>query len=189
MWVSSSNALYILKQFFSDGYTSDFQIRSKASKQIVVITDDNARGILAPEFKEFVNSDARLKGKTTFNGFVWLDGVSTKKSWCTRASQGAQYVALGQDAELGGLIQDLCTKDWSQLFETLAQRIIKEEVQKAFVLDEKVDGTKEIAVEVNGAAVESSHFRFEKTKNAIVFWKNHAPVDGDKIKVTYFPKP
>lgn len=184
--VDSNDALAVLDQVLQQ--SSSNGIRTESLKQIVVVTDDNAEDVTSSEFKDFLQVNPVTSGKTKINGFVGLP-TSRETETCELASIGHEYIKLGQDPELGGLIQDLCIQDWGQLLQNLAANIIAQSNQRdVFRLSTAADPSKPITVEVAGQTIDKSLFRYDPSSESIVFNAEHAPGNGEVVVVTYTPE-
>lgn len=185
--VDSNNALAVLDDVLQNG--SAHGIRSDSLKQIVVVTDDNAEDVTSSEFKDFLQTTPSTNGKTKINGFVGLP-TSRETASCELASVGHEYIKLGQDPELGGLIQDLCIQDWSQLLQNLAANIIVQASRRQiFALNAAADISKAIEVQVDGQNVSSDAFSYDPIGQAIIFNAQQAPKNEATVIVTYTAEP
>ncbi len=185
--VSSTNALVILKKLFSGQLTNPTPFRDEAKKQVVVVSDDNARTEVASTFKTFLDATPAYKDKTSMNAIIGLPG-SVNTSTCKIVKTGTEYITLGADPVYGGLVQDLCKTDWDKLLDDLANKIIKETARFEFELKKKVDSSQPIDVTVDGKKVDEADYDFDETKNAIVFKDDKKPEDGAKVVVVFTPK-
>lgn len=185
--VDSHDALAVLIDFFDGRIASAATVRSDAIKQIVVVTDDDAEDVTAPGFKSYIEQNPALSGKTRFNGVVGLTN-SQENSQCELASVGRQYIALGSDPQIAGLIQDLCNQDWAALLQALAASIITQaNSQSAFVLDHPADTTKKITVTVDATLVNADAVSYSESSQSIVFASGHEPEGNAEVLVTYYP--
>lgn len=182
--VDSVNALTVLTTFFVNKLNDPAILRPDSSKQIIVITDDNAQGVTAPQFKEFINKTNVLKGKTSFNGFVGLNGSAPN---CSISRVGSTYIELGRDPEVGGLMIDICRQNWDQLLKELAAKIIKEVAKREFELKQAADTSQEILLFVDGKPVDAKDFTYDEKTRTIKIDKGFTLTDGAEIKVTYMP--
>jgi hypothetical protein len=185
--IDSNNALVVLKMFFSGELQNPKPLREDSRKQIVVVTDDTATKVKAPEFKAFLEATPMLKDKTSFNGIVGLP-TTKQGGGCSITKPGLEYVTLGADPVYGGLIQDICDTDWEKLLDELAAKIIKQNFRGEFELARPANGDKPFEVKVDGDAIDESDYSFDQEKNAIIFEDTAKPGDGAKIEVIYWPK-
>jgi hypothetical protein len=184
--IDSHDVLKELLRFFDGKLRNPKPLRADAFKEIVVITDDDAWGVLSHDFKSYVERTAALRGKTSFNGFVGLS-KGQKSDTCDIDHAGAEYMKLAADPQLGGLMQDLCEQDWSRLLRQLADKIIKPTGRAEFELDQPADASKAVVVRVDGDVYDERHVTFDAAKNLIIFKPAYVPKDGAEIVVTYTP--
>lgn len=184
--IDSHDVLKELLRFFDGKLKNSRPLRVNALKEIVVITDDDAWGVLSQDFKAYVERSATLKDKTSFNGFVGLS-QGEKSDTCDIDHAGAEYMKLAADPRLGGLMLDLCEQDWSRLLKQLASKIIKPTPKAAFRLERPADPSKEVVVTVDGDAYDERHVTYDSTTNTITFKPDYVPADGAEITVTYTP--
>lgn len=185
--VDSNNALAILVDFFQGSLGGSSAVRPNTIKQIVVITDDDAEDVTADGFKSFIQSNPQLNGRTRFNGFVGLPS-SQENGQCELASIGNEYIKLGADPSLQGLIQDLCVQNWGQLLTTLASNIISQaQSGGSFVLDYPADTSKKITIQVDGMEVGADVATYNPNSQSIVFASGSEPQSGSELVVTYTP--
>lgn len=184
--VNSNDALEILQGFFNGTIAQPKPVRLDTKKQIVVVTDDDARRVTSPAFKTFVDATPALKDKTSMNGFVILPD-SKLNSWCTKAAVGSEYITLAADAATKGTIYDLCTTDWGVLLKGLAEKILREAPKERFALNSVPEKSSEISVLVNGKDVDPSDWSYDKKANTIAFTAETVPEEGDSVAVTFRP--
>lgn len=187
--VDSNDALAILQGFFAGTISSPSPLRESAIKQIVVITDDDAKGVTSAAFKDYIQSNPILKDKTSVNGFVGLPtSAQGQGAGCNLAAVGDEYITLGADPEVGGLIQDLCVQDWGRLLKDLADKIIKQTSKGSFPLEMPADPSQELVVSVDGAILGAEQVTYDPDQNMILFTPGNEPPEGAEIVVIYKPK-
>lgn len=186
--VGSRDALLILQSFFAGVIPTPVALRPEALKEIVVVTDDNAQGDGGAAFKNFINTNPLLAGKTRLNGFVGLP-TSIQSATCQLANFGQDYITLSMDPELGGLVQDICLPDWSKLLKNLADRIILSVPSAIFTLEQAADPNQKIIIAVDGKEVEKGTAKYDPEFNSIVFAPGHEPPAGAVVSVTFTPLP
>jgi hypothetical protein len=184
--IDSHDVLKELLRFFDGKLDNPKPLRADALKEIVVITDDDAWGVLSQDFKAYVARSAMLRNKTSFNGFVGLS-QGEKSDTCDIDHAGVEYMKLAADPQLGGLMQDLCEQDWSLLLKQLADKIIKPSAKAAFGLERPADPSEEVVVSVDGDVYDERHVTYDASKNMIIFKPEYIPADGAEIVVTYTP--
>jgi hypothetical protein len=187
--VESNDALAILQRFFEGTIPSPSPLRDEAIKQIVVITDDDAIGVTSTMFKDYIQANPSLKDKTSVNGFVGLPtSAQGQGTGCALAAIGNEYITLGTDPEVGGLIQDLCVQDWGDLLKDLANKIIKQTSKGSFPLEAPADSSQEVVVSVDGAVLSAEQVTYDPDQNVILFTPGNEPPEGAEIVVIYVPK-
>lgn len=187
--VGSNDALAILQRFFDGTIPSPSPLRADAIKQIVVITDDNAKSVTGATFKSYIEGNPLLKDKTSVNGFVGLPtSVQGQGTGCNLAAVGDEYITLGTDPEVGGLIQDLCVQDWGRLLKDLADKIIKQTSKGSFPLEQPADSSQDLVVSVDGAILGAEQVTYDPDRNMIVFTPGNEPAEGAEVVVIYTPK-
>lgn len=165
------------------GLASVPSMRADSAKEIVFVTDDDASGTLASDFKSFVQTENGLKDKTNTNGIVWIDGVSQASATCTRANNGGEYQKLAKDPDVGGLSLDLCQKDWAQLLDQLASHIITS-LKTQVPLDQIPANAAEIVVSYEGTPLNPQDFSYDPATNAIQI-KNESLQAGGTLLIEY----
>jgi hypothetical protein len=138
--INSTNALYVLHSGIRDAsnkcpqyedttkvtetskYLSSF-FRKDSVKHVVVITDDNAKGVNETNFEECTKSSEISIDK--LSGFIGLSGEFKLGKTPGTVSMGCKIdrkgVAYERVATLNrGRMYDICQKDWAQSFEDLA---------------------------------------------------------------------
>jgi hypothetical protein len=99
------------------GKLVDF-FRKESKKVFVVVTDDNARGVDATNFRTVMANGSAGKEFTLFA----FRGTKSKNN-CNVASPGMAYEQLAK--ETGGEVFDICDTDWSENFDKLTAGIVK----------------------------------------------------------------
>jgi len=187
--VGSWNALKKVQNFL-DNPGGSLPLRANATKEIVVVTDDDSLpgkgGVRASDFISYLNTKTASLGQIHVNGFIWLP-TSVKNSNCTKANQGNAYLELANDPTFGGDMFDLCSKDWSALLGEFAKKIISSNAQLEFKLKTAVNENQGLKVFVNDVEVESTYWTYSSTRNSIVFDAENAPKAGDIMAVIYSP--
>lgn len=182
--VDSHNALMLLKDFFNDEIVLTKKPRQEAMKQLVVISDDNARDVTAPLFLDFMENSPMFAAGAAFNGFIGLDS-SVQNPQCRLMEVGKEYLTIAADRKFGGMIQDLCQQDWSKLLQSLAKKIAGEVRSRFFKLDFPADPAQPITITVDGIQVDSETAQYDAALQAVVFAPGKEPPAGAKILVSY----
>ncbi|MEZ4742404.1 MAG: VWA domain-containing protein [Bdellovibrionota bacterium] len=189
--VDSDSALARFRQLLGDPQKySKLPFREDASKELVVVTDDNS-GVTGLDFLNFLYANAQRMGTLHFNGFIGLENsVDAGKggpSWCGIRRIGSEYLAIEKDPKYGGKMFDLCTADWSKLLKDLANRIVRVNAQSEFVVTKgTIDSSNDIKVSINGVdKIREEEWVLNVDKNMIVFKPEHAPKSGEVVTITY----
>lgn len=182
--VDSHNALMLLKDFFSDQIVLTKSPRQEAVKQMIVISDDNARDVTAGAFLAFMESSPMFAAGAAFNGFVGLSS-SVENAQCRLADIGKDYQIIAADKKFGGLIQDLCEQDWSKLLKSLAKKIASESRSRFFKLDTPANTNRPIIIAVNGSKVGIETAQYDPLLQAVIFANGQEPPAGAIITVSY----
>lgn len=163
------------------------KLRENSLKQFVVVTDDNAKGILATDFLSLEATNPLLTNKTSFNGVIGLKQGKISPT-CNIAAVGTEYQTLASSPQTKGLIQDLCASDWNKLLETLAKKIVTEAQVREFSLDKIAEKVSLIDVEVGGRSIAASGYAYDPAKNTITLTPENAPRKDEILIITYTPK-
>ena len=194
IYVDSHNALDISSGFLLGRYSSTISLRKAASKELVIITDDEAYKVDANAFRSLIAPAKESIGKLHVHGIIGLSqtpggilgGILGPSGVCSIPNVGAQYQALANDPEYKGLIQDVCAPDWGPLIDNLALKVIENKSQTKYPLQlGRPKDPQSIAVTVNGAAVPPGGFSYLAAENAIVFPDASAPASGSSVEVVY----
>ncbi len=184
-YVDSRDSLRRIQDFLNGNYNSKLSLRADTAKELLIVTDDDSN-LGADAFKTFLENKEAQYGVFHVNGFVWVNGNNNNGlSWCTRARDGNVYTALGNDAKFGGLVQHLCTEDWSKMLTDLAEQIIDVNAQVEFKLTAKVDPNDVMIVYINDQEIPTSGWEFNAPNNSIIFADGWEPQPGDNMIVRY----
>lgn len=122
------------------------------------------------------------KGKfaiSTITGTRDADGALCRSSTARPREEGTQYINAAK--KTGGLVQSICSEDWSDLLGKLSQDFAGQATQ--FVLDNSAVA-KSIRVFVDGKERRSG-WKYLKDARAIRFDPGKEPAPGAKIGITY----
>jgi hypothetical protein len=181
--VDSHNAYGVVKKFFTSPPVGTLPLRPDATKEIVVVTDDNA-DMSAGEFVKYLDGAKATLGNVHVNGFIGLAN-SAENSWCKIVNVGTQYQSVGLHPSYGGTMYDLCSPDWKIMLTKLAEKIISASAQVEFPLGAKVDPGVEMHVFVNDIELASDYWTYSESRNSIVIDPAHTPLEGDSLSITY----
>jgi hypothetical protein len=98
------------------------KLRADAIKELVFLSDDDARNITSDNFGAYLKKNRASLGEVRVNAFVALT-TSRSTSTCKVAGVGNSYIKLGNDLETGGYVADICTDKWNHLLTELASSV------------------------------------------------------------------
>lgn len=185
--IDSVNALSILTNFFLGKIPNPVPLRPMSSKQLIVISDDDAKFVTAPQFKKLIANTNILKDKTSFSAIVGVK-AGGGRGGCSVANVGTAYIELAGDPQVGGLLMNICEQDWDKLLKSLATKIIKEVAKTEFRLEMPASLKDEILVFVDGKPVEAKNFTYDAASQMIKFVAGFMVAIGAEIKVSYVPQ-
>ena len=180
--VDSFNLLTIAKGFLGGSFTSTaLKLRSKASKHIIFVTDDQAKrkigdgnpaAIAEDEFRTYL--DASHKGdKISFHGIV----CKAKISGCDAESVAYKNLAASHK----GVVLELTTSDWTPLFDELAKAISKNET---FEFKLNAEPTKSSSIKVYVDKEPLSADSYEINGDTLVI-DNGTDISGKSVFIVY----
>ena len=186
--VRSTDALSHLKDFLmAVGKPAPLKsLRDEARKQIIIITDDDATGVVSTDIANLVSSNPKLVNKVSIHGIVGLVSGSVSKT-CSIANVGKQYQALSATPATKGIILDLCSNDWSKLLTSLAAQIVTDVRKSTFQISERLDDTKNIEVTVGGTTVPVGGYTYDPAASKITLNSAFAPAPDQELVITYQP--
>jgi hypothetical protein len=183
--VFSNDALAVLHNFLAFGL-SGHTVRPNSIVEAVIITDDNAYGddgippiMYLPQpgpnsgstigtptkattlnAAEFVTAMSKIPNANQLhiNGLVGKREGSIN-DWCDITEAGTEYETLASMPQYNGLMEDLCTEDWSPLLSRLAASIIKRVEEQSIQLSGIPDLTRGYQVTLNGSPIEKEKVR------------------------------
>lgn len=183
--------------------SNDALMRSDAFLAVIVVSDEEDDGIgLSMEDEQGRNykdlgqtsfywddsdmirylNQEKGKGKfaiSTITGTRDADGALCRSSTARPREEGTQYINAAK--KTGGLVQSICSEDWSDLLGKLSQDFAGQATQ--FVLDNSAVA-KSIRVFVDGKERRSG-WKYLKDARAIRFDPGKEPAPGAKIGITY----
>jgi hypothetical protein len=181
--VQSNDALDIAQEFLEGSLTAPtLAVRENATKEIVVITDDNAFGGGVDYFNSRVaaNDGAPLR----VNGFVGFKfGINTFT--CIIAAVGQAYIDVAKKSKKPGLIQDLCNDDWSAIMDNLGESITQAS-DIVMVLEQTLDEAEKVNVVVDGVEIPTTDFSYNKDKNSITIPRKDKNLKYEHVAVQYY---
>ena len=165
-----------LSQYRAAAHRIEGFMRPNSVRHIIVVTDDECQGFLAPCGLSF---DSYLRGRSGYEGYTFHSIVGQTSSRCDD-NAGGSYSLLSN--RTGGVNFDICNSNWSPLYSQLERSVTKPTTR--FTLSERpIRGT--VVVTFNNAPVsEGTRWRYEQGPNRIVIG-NGLPTDGTQISVCY----
>lgn len=185
--VNSHSALWNAYHFL-EGNTDKvpagrLNLRADAVKELVVLSDDDAKVITASEFGPYLKNNASKLGAVHVNGFVGLP-TSVKTSSCRIAAVGQSYLTLASDPVVGGMIADLCTADWQALLGTLADQV-KDRAIQGNVVTLKAKPTSRAAFRVTVDGVSFTDFTYDASSARLTLNPAKLSAGSHKVDVIY----
>lgn len=171
--IGSHNSLEVGQKLVDGiaGDESDQGLRDGAVKEFIVVTDDNSH--INPEaFRQWSVQKANSTGPVHVNGIVRM-GSHCSGSILTAfsdASPGTTYHMISTLPETRGVIQELCSPNWSQVFMGLQQQLLqRKRVPKTkFVLPQPVTNQNALLVRADGRPLApGTEWIFNADKNEI----------------------
>lgn len=186
--VGSRNALEIFTRFVDNPDPNALQLRKDATKEIVVVSDDDSR-MGSSQFVNYLDANKEKIGNIHLNGFVGK-ADSQENSWCRIAQIGNVYKEIAENKDYGGTLFDLCTEDWKVLLDDLAKQIIASNTKISFALKNTVKNPESIEVYLNekteATFIPEELWSFDTEKNAVVFKDfKYAPKSGEILYIQY----
>lgn len=172
--VQSTNGLSLTKQHIS---SIESFMRSGSMRHFVIVTDDNSQ-ISASDFDNF------LKSRPGYNDYVFHSIIGLKKESCV-ASVGTVYMDLSNMTK--GLQFNICSANWTTLFNTLGQGVANVAVTQYKLQYSPLLGT--VSVKYNNQTAQQGIDWDLDTANQQIVLKGTMPSSGTTIKVCYQYKP
>jgi len=154
-------------------------LRPAARLAVVVVSDeDDHSGFATASYIQFLQS---IKGpgmahRSQLYALVPTDGrCSTAGDSAPRFSEVARAT--------GGAVDSVCQSDYQPFLAQLIRRA--GDPQADFPLTATPDGTSGLTVRVEGRTVDPSLWRYDATRNALVFQPTAVPKTGENIQIRY----
>jgi len=184
--VSSNDALMKLRDFVTGAGGSSRPLRDQSQKQFVIISDDNARRVVANDFIGLVASTPKLTGKTSVSSIIGLkDGAV--QAGCNIAAVGTEYQTLAVAPTTRGIILDLCSNNWSQLLGVLAQKIATDTLRRDFPLSSAANAARGLKVSIAGTEIAAESYLYDAKTRTVSISPDQAPKAGQELVVIYTP--
>ncbi|MEE2903568.1 MAG: choice-of-anchor D domain-containing protein [Myxococcota bacterium] len=111
-------------------------------------------------------------------------GIAGEEMGCLTASPSLK---LNNFLDLsGGNSASICSEDWSTALDTLGNAAFG--LRKTFRLNQTADTNEPIEVYVDGNLMSANSWRYDRTRNEVVFDTNHIPAEGVQIEIVYVPR-
>ena len=176
--VGSFDGLQRAAELLNGFYPTNLTLRDNAYKELIIISDDNARGVTAENFISFLPSR-----EITVHGLVGFNkGLDANQTWCNIARVGEDYEKLAQATN--GILHNLCDADWQPLFERLIDRMIRRLINDEYKLKYLPANPENILVRMRGQR-SPLPFSYKSETNSIVFDQGVFPIPGEKIEIKY----
>jgi hypothetical protein len=149
--IGSHNALTVgqrLVNEISPSSPSDAGLRHGSVKEFVIVTDDNAH-IDPEDFRTWAKSVQTKSGPVHVNGIVRLGGhCGGILSTFSDAKPGTTYQTIAGFPETNGAIEELCSDDWTSVFENLTQQLSqkKQQIKTQFRLPQSVASATQVRI-------------------------------------------
>jgi hypothetical protein len=167
-------------------------------KEILIISDDESNET-AQTFVDKIKRDEKarkdanlpsfgIEGKTKVNGLIIING-NLERPGCKPAGSGDRYLDFAREtlkSTWGGEFYDLCGNDFTTLMTDLGKGMVSSITDK-FVLNKKLDPTKDIKLYVNGVAkIKDTDFFVNIERNEIsIDTKKIVLISTDIVKIEY----
>ncbi len=184
--VSSNDALMKLRDFVTGAGGSSRPLRDQSQKQFIIISDDNARRVVANDFIGLVASTPKLTGKTSVSGIIGLKPGAVQTG-CNIAAVGTEYQILAAAPTTRGIILDLCSNNWSQLLGVLAQKIATDTLRRDFPLSTAAKPAIGLNVSIAGIEIAAESYTYDTKTRTLSISPDKAPKSGQELVVIYTP--
>jgi hypothetical protein len=154
-------------------------LRPTARLAVVALADeDDHSGFPADSYTQFLQS---MKGpgmshRTQLYALVPTDGRCT-----TAGGTGERFSAVARAT--GGAVDSVCLGNYQPFLEQLIRRA--GDPQADFPLTATPDGASQMAVRVQGRTVDPTLWRYDASRNVIVFQPTAVPKTGENIQIRY----
>lgn len=177
--IGSRNAIGILNQQFA---ANALALRGTNPLEVVFVTDDNGRGSgnLAADFRPPTDR------KVVVNGILGLKkGQDAENPACSIPNVGTEYMDLAKATK--GSVFDLCAKDWNPLLKKLGESIIQR--TRGFKLSQMPVVAKGFRVRTGSMEIPADKYTYDEASNTITISPDVSLKAGEKLAISYFPRP
>lgn len=168
--VLSTNSLVLIKHHIN-GIESI--MRPNSMRHFVVVTDDNS-SISATDFNNFISN------RPGYQDYVFHGIIGLQSGGCV-AREGTVYKELA--ALTGGKTFDICSADWTPLFNELGQKVADLAKKDYIVKGNPIAGT--LVVKINGITKKAGVDYDYNASTKVLSLKGTMPNNGDTIEVCY----
>lgn len=166
--IGNHGAIPTAKQLFTGQASSgNIKLRKNSTKEIVVVTNDRAN-VNADQFAQWARDNRREVGKIHVNGFVGFKatGFLGRLGPCYVDHAGADYRAMGNHPDLGGLVQDICSPNWDSLMNKLGEKITAN-TTSVFSLSKKPKNTDSLKINIGDKLLSSAEYEYDEKDNSV----------------------
>jgi len=154
-------------------------LRPTARLAVVALADeDDHSGFPADSYTQFFQS---IKGPGMSHRAQFYALVPTDTRCTTAGGPGERFSAVARAT--GGSVESVCQGSYQSFLERLIGRA--GEPQADFPLSSTPDGVSHMAVRVQGRTVDPTLWRYDASRNAIVFQPTAVPKTGESIQIRY----
>jgi hypothetical protein len=182
IYIGNHGSIPTAKQLLKGEKSSgNIKLRKNSVKEIVVVTNDRAN-VGADQFAQWAKDNRREVGKVHVNGFVGFKESSFlgRLGSCFVDHAGADYIAMGNHPDLGGLIQDICSPSWDNLMNKLGEKI-SANTTSVFTLSQKPTNAEDLEVEVSGKKLSPDDYEYDEKDNSVEIFIDLSRTDVVKI--------
>ena len=179
--IDSTDALEIAVALMNNSVRRQtLQTRANAQKELIVISDDNARGGSIDQIAEVID-----QGSLRLNAITGVKAAGNGLG-CRIAKVGKAYIELARRSTKPGLVQDLCDDDWGKLLTNLGGTIIPA-TQADVALFSSIDLTKELTVILDGTILNANQYALSDEDSVIAIAPDLLKGSKGQVEVSYTP--
>jgi hypothetical protein len=181
--IGSHDALFVGYELLTNGLPGQtLNLRTGVTKELVVITDDEANRAV-PQMMDLIKNPVEYTVR--LNGFIGFK-AGYNNSFCKIENVGKNYMLLSTQSVSPGLIQDLCTDDWSKLLDNLGAAIANRKPAR-YPLSNTIDVNKAIVVLVDGSALDPQDYAIDNETQHIEVETSRLDPNSTTLTIEYFP--
>ena len=171
-YVGSHSALVVAQQFLLGQIraNSNIQVRPESVKELVVVSDDDAEGVTAATFLNWLVANQNVAQDLHVNGIIAKFG---KCGLLTSSKVGQQYINLAIHPRTFGITEHICNNTpavWKNIFVNLGTRLreLKAAPQSYFRLQSQPTNLSKMRVFVNNQQVLNKFWDYLANRNEVV---------------------